>query len=335
MTNATKTLALVFAGSLVLAFATSWQWDSASSAAFQEEVLPVDTSAVHTVRIASPDRPTLRLTRSTGGWVVSSADTAATYPASPDAVGDLLRSVPGLAVAAVATRRPEKHPRYGVDSTGTTLTLLDASGERLGALVLGRTQFRDAAGGGSAGGALQRRRRTGTTSTDVRPPEQPDVYAVEASLRSFSAWDLTGWRDKRLWSVSRAQVQRIDFSYPADSSFAIRRVAAPDTAATPAAWVSAGDTLSQRRVSPLLRVLTAPRADAFAEALSPSDLQDAPYTLRLHLADGTQRTLRLSPAPAGSFYRAAADEYPYVAELRDGAWDDSVLQGRSTFLSDD
>lgn len=335
MTNATKTLALVFAGSLVLALATSWQWDSASSAAFQEEVLPVDTSAVHTVRVASPDRPALRLTRTTDGWVVSSADTAATYPASPDAVGELLRSVPGLSVEAVATRRPAKYPRYGVDSTGTTVTLLDASGERLGALVLGRTQFRDAVGGGSGRGPLQRRGRTGTTISYVRPPEQPDVYAVEASLRSFSAWDLTDWRDKRLWSVSRAQVQQIDFDYPADSSFAIRRGAAPDTAASAAAWVSAGDTLSQRRVSPLLRTLTAPRADTFADALSPSDLQDAPYTLRLHLADGSLRTLRLSPAPTGSFYRAAADGYPYVVELRDGAWDDSVLQGRSTFLSGD
>lgn len=335
MTNATKTLALVFAGSLVLALATSWQWDSTSSAAFQNEVLPVDTSTVQTIRIAGPDRPTLRLTRSDGNWRVSSADTTATYPASPDAVGKLLRSVPGLAIEAVATRRPAKHPRYGVDSTGTTLTLLDASGERLGALVLGRTQFRDAAGGGAAGGPLQRRRRTGTTITYVRPPEQPDVYVVEASLRSFSAWDLTDWRDKRLWSVSRAQVQRIDFSYPADSSFTLRRVTAPDTAAAPETWVSAGDTLSQRRVSPLLRTLTAPRADGFAEALSPSDLQNAPYTLRLHLADDTQRTLRLSPAPTGSFYRAAADGYAYVAELREEAWNDSVLRGRSAFLPDD
>jgi hypothetical protein len=55
MTNATKTLALTFAGALALALATSWNWSSSSSAAFQQALLGVDTSAVQAVQIDCPN----------------------------------------------------------------------------------------------------------------------------------------------------------------------------------------------------------------------------------------------------------------------------------------
>jgi hypothetical protein len=128
MTNATKTLALIFASTLALALATSWSWSTASSAAFQEQLLAVDTSAVQAVRIERPSRPSIRLAQTDNGWRVSPGDTSATYPAGTRAVDRLLGTVPALEVSAVATRQPDKHPRYGVDSTGTTVTMLGGRG---------------------------------------------------------------------------------------------------------------------------------------------------------------------------------------------------------------
>jgi hypothetical protein len=330
MTNATKTLSIVFVGTLALSLAASWRWEPAS-AAFEEELLAVDTSAVQAVRIASPERPTVRLERADAGWTVAPADTTAAYPASTRAVNRLLSTLPSLQVGAVATRQPRKHPRYGVDSTGTTVTMLGTEDAPLGRLIVGRTQFRTSQAGRQRRSPLQRRRRGGTPITYVRPPEQPDVYSVEHSLRTVSGRSVDDWRDKSIWAVSRADVQRIDFRYPADSAFTVRRVAPADSAAAQRAWVSAGDTLSQSEVSPALRMLTAPRASAFANSLSPNDLGAPLYTLRLHLSSGARRTLRLFRAP-GSFYRATADGYPYVAEVRRGRWDRSVLRGRSAFL---
>lgn len=337
MTNATKTLALVFAGSVVLALATSWSGSGPSSAAFQSNLLAVDTSAVQAIRIERPNAPTVKLERDDDGWAVAPADTSATYPANRQAVSDLLRTLPNLSVGAVTTRQADKHPRYGVDSTGTRIAMLGAGGKPLGELIVGRTRMRQPQRRGRAQSPMQRmRRRRGTPVTYVRPPGRPDVYSVEQSFGTITGRSVADWRDKQIWAVDRAQIRRIDLRYPADSSFALRRAAPSDTAAAaaPDTWLSAGDTLRTSDVSSMLRTLSSPTADGFVEGATPDAFGDALYTIRLQTADGSRRALRLRPAPDDQHYLAAADGFPYVVELRKSPWDSSVLRGRSALLKD-
>ena len=143
------------------------------------------------------------------------------------------------------------------------------------------------------------------------------------------------WREKQMWGLARSDIQRIDFQYPADSSYTLRRVTSSDTASTRDAWVSAGDTLSQSAVSSMLRVLSSPQADGFAETTSPEAFREAVYAIRFRLSDGTQRSLRLRPASNDRQYLAVADDFPYVAELQKDRWDRSVLKGRAALLSGD
>lgn len=333
MTNATKTLAIIFAGTLALALATSWSWSTTSSAAFQQNLLAVDTSAVQAIQIDRLDRPTVRLERTSAGWSVAPTDTSVTYPASARSVNQLLSILPSLQVSAVATRQPDKHPRYGVDSTGTKVTMLGADDEQLGQLLVGRTQFQRSQSGGRRRNPMRRRR--GTPITYVRSPNKPDVYSVEQSLRSITSRSAEDWRDRTIWTVDRTRIQRVDFRYPADSSFTARRVPRGDTARTPDAWVSAGDTLSQSSVSSMLRTLSSPRADGFVESKAPEDLGEAPFEIRLHFADGSRRAVQLRPNLSGKYYIATATGYPYVAQLRADSWDRTVLQGRSAFLKNE
>ncbi len=335
MTNATKTLSLLFAGSVLLALLTSWGWSSSSSAAFQEELLAVDTAQVQAVHIDRSDGSSLRLRRADNGWTVTPNDGSEKYSASPQAIDRLFSTLPSLRVNAVATRQPEKHARYGVDSTGTRVTLLDADDEPLGQLYVGQTQMQRPQSGGSR--QQLRRQQRGSLITYVRPDGQPDVYSVEAPLRSVVGRPLTDWRDKQIWAVDRSKIRRIEFDYPADSSFTITRLAPSDTAstATPDSWISEEDTLDAGAVSPLLRTLASPRASGFINDLSPDTFGDAPYTIRLHLADDTQRTLRLRPAEESDNYAATAETYPYVVELNASQWDRSVLQGRDELLTED
>ena len=336
MTNATKTLALVFAGSVALALATSWSWSGTSSAAFQANLLAVDTSAVQAVRIERSDGPSVRLERGDDGWTVAPADTSATYPASTQAVSDLFRSLPNLEVGAITTRQADKHPRYGVDSTGTRIAMLGAGGEPLGELIVGRTRMRRPQRQSRAQNPMQRmRRRRGTPVTYVRLPDRPDVYSVEQSFGTITSRNVEDWRDKQIWAVDRAQIRRIDLRYPADSSFTLRRAAPSDTtaAATPDTWVSAGDTLRTSDVSSMLRLLSSPTAEGFVEGATPNAFGDALYTIRLQTADGSQRVLRLRPGPGDQHYVATADGFPYVVELRKSPWDNSVLRGRSALLT--
>ena len=337
MTNATKTLAIIFAGTLALALATSWSWSTTSSAAFQQNLLAVDTSAVQAIRIEHWNRPSVRLERTEEGWSVVPTDTSVTYPASNQSVEQLLSTLPTLQVNAVATRQPDKHPRYGVDSTGTMITMLGGDDEQLGQLLVGRTQIQRPQSGGRRRNPMRRRRR-GTPITYVRAPDKPDVYSVEQSLRSITNRSAEDWRDRTIWTVDRTRIQRIDFRYPADSSFTARRVSPTDTATTSDAWVSAGDTLSRSSVSSMLRTLSSPRADGFVESKAPEDLGEAPFEIRLYLSQqqsGSPRTLQLRPNLSGKYYIATATGYPYVAQLRAGTWDRSVLKERSAFLKNE
>lgn len=336
MTNATKTLALLFAATVALAALTSWGGDGTSSAAFQGRLLAVDTSAVQAVRIERSDGPTVRLRRSDTTWVVAPADTTATYPAAPQAVNQLLTTLPSLQVSAVATRQPDNHPRYGVDSTGTQITLLGSGDEPLGTLIVGRTRIRRSQSQGRTQNPMQRmqRRRGGTPITYVRTPDRPDVYSVEQGLRSLTRRGVEEWRDRRLWAVDRTTIQRIDFTFPGDTSFTMQRAAPSDTASAvgPSTWVSRGDTLSSGEVSSTLRTLASPQADGFVEGTRPDDLGEPRYRIRLHLKDGSQRTLRLYP-PTDGAYRGVAGGFDYVVRLQTSTWDE-VLRGRSAFLSD-
>jgi hypothetical protein len=333
MTNATKTLAIIFAGSLAIAFATSWSWSSSSSTAFQEKLLAVDTSAVQAVRIERSDGPTVRLERAESGWSVAPSDTTATYPASATAVQDLLRTLPSLQVNTITTRQTNKHPRYGVDSTGTRITMLGSGGESLGSLIVGRTRIRrPQRGQGQNPMRRMRRQRRGSPITYVRRPDKPDVYSIETSLSPITSRSIDDWRDKQLWAVDRSKIRQIDVTVPGDSSFTMRRAAPSDTAsaAAPDTWLSAGDTLKTAEVSSMLRTLSSPTADGFVEGASPDDFSGARYTVRLQTADGTRRTLRLRPDREN--YVAVADGFPYVVTLPKSSWDSSVLQGRSALL---
>jgi hypothetical protein len=335
MTNATKTLAVLFAGTLVLAVASTWGGSAPSSAAFQGQLLTVDPSAVQALRIDRPQAPPVRLTRSADGWTVSPPDTAATYPVRPQSADQLLDRLAGLQVRAVPTRQPENHPRYGVDSTGARIALLGDGGEPLGRLVVGRTRMRQPQSRGGQTPTQRMQQRRGSPITYVRVPDRPDVYSVEQSLRSVAQRSIDDWRDARLWAVDRSTIQQIDFSFPGDSSFTMRRAAPADTASAvgPSTWVSEGDTLSSTAVSPLLRTLAAPEADGFVEAAPADGLDPGRYNIQVHLRDGSRRTLHLRPSPDGT-YRATSEEVDFVARLQGGRWDD-LLRGREALLPAD
>lgn len=338
MTNATKTLAIIFAGTLVLALAATWGGGSTSSAAFQGRLLPVDTAQVQTVRIERSDAPTIRLERSDGAWSVAPADSSVTYPANARTVRQVLQTLSSLDVSAVATRQSDKHPRYGVDTTGTTVAMLGADGEPLGQLIVGRTQMQGPPASGQGQNPMQRmRQRRGMTPiTYVRSPDKPDVYSVERSLSSVASRSVEDWRDKRIWTVDQSQIQRVEFSYPADSSFTMQRVVQRDTTAggpaSSGTWISEGDTLATSETSSMLRMLSSPEADGFAEGTSPDALDNARYSVRLQLGEGSSRTLRFYPSDDGANYLVSAEGYPYVARVEASRWDQNVLQGRPSLL---
>lgn len=308
MTNATKSLAVVFIVLLVVTVAMKWSSGPEASQAFRSELVSVDTAAVKKMVINHPLNPTVTLKKDNGGWNVT-GQKPEIYPADARSVENAISRLNNLSVNSVATRQPDKYTRYKVDSTGIKVSLYDGE-EQLQSIYVGGMQ------------------RAGRRSINnyVRLADENAVYVVEGFLKSTFSKGINDWRDKQIWDLEQSNISRVNFLYPADSSFTIRKVKGKQ-------WVSAGDTLSQTSVSTTLSRLANFRASGFADSLSVDDFGKEKYAVQLELTGGERRRFRLRESPADTtIYLGVTERYPYVFTLRKSTWDDYVLKSREELL---
>lgn len=311
MTNATKSLAIIFVVLLVLTAAVKWSSGPAASEAFRSSLFEVDTAQVNKVTIESPVNPTLTFQRSNQQWNVS-GETQETYPADRNKIIRAINELNGLTINSVATRDPEKFTRYKVDSTGVKISMYDDD-DLLNSIFVGAPQR-----------AGQR-----SLNTHVRLFDEDAVYTVEGFLRRQFPLNLNDWRDKIVWNVDQSNISRVDFLYPADSSFTIEKVGTR-------AWVSDGDSLSYTTVNTVLSRLDRVNASGFADSLSTDAFGTEKYALQIELSGGERRRLRLKETPADStVYLGTHPDFPYVFSLSKNTWDDYVLKSRDELLEEE
>lgn len=310
MTNATKTLAIIFVVLLAVAGVQVWISNPGSSEAFRHKLVDVDTARVDRVEIAPPGgKAPIELKKDADGWTVSQHGEGERYPADGGAVRNALAQLQGLQVKSVVTRDTSKFTRYKVDSTGTRLTLY-AGGQPLSTLylgapqVMGRSEF----------------------NSYVRPGDEQAVYTVDGFLGARFNRKINDWREKSVWYIDRSKISRVDFLFPADSSYSLQSVGN-------GRWISAGDTLKTGEVQALLSQLSEVRAESFADSLKKDQFGSERYAIHLQLKDGAQKRIRLKPDTKDARrYLAVTPGFPYVFTLNRRNWDDTVFKSRSGLL---
>ncbi len=309
MTNATKTLSTILILVVALTLGVKLSSHSSSSKAFRSSIVNVDTAMVNKVIINKPTKGKKVILKKNGAdWKVSGATNTA-YPADGRQVDQAINQLTHLQVKSVATRNPENYTRYKTDSTGTKVLLMNGD-KQLAGLIIGAPQF------------VSRRE----FNSYVRPVNDKSVYAVNGFLGSSSSTDVNQWRDKGVWKLDKEQITGVDFQFPADSSYNIKRV--KDNK-----WVSNGDTLKQSSVRSILNQFSPLRAEGFVDSLSASDFGKPLYAIQLHLKNGSQKTLRLKPLEGDSTaFEATASAYPYVFTLNKSTWENTVLKARKGLL---
>lgn len=310
MTNATKTLLITFISLVVLTALVKWTSGPASSEAFSTTLVDVDTAQVNRVVIEKPTEDySIRLVGNSSGWKVARSDRETEYEADTDLIRRAVDRLTDLNVKAVVTRDPDKFTRYKVDSTGTKISLF-RNDELLAGIVVGAPQF------------VGRRE----FNNYVRPVDEEAVYSVEGLLESTFNRNLDQWRNKQVWEVDRKRISRVEFMFPADSSYSIQRAGDQQ-------WVSQSDTLNWSGVNTVLNRLESLRAGGFVDSLSASNFGKELYGVQLHLEDGSQRTIKLKVDDQDdSNFIATATGFPYVFSLNKSSWMNSVLKPRSELL---
>ncbi len=309
MTKATKSLAIIFVVLLALTAAVKWSSGPAASDAFRSSLFEVDTTQVNRMTIESPVNPTLTFQQNNGQWNVSGEETETTYPADSTSIYRAIEELNGLTINSIATRNPDKYTRYKVDSTGTKISFYNDS-DLLNSIFVGAPQ------------------KVGQSAVNsyVRLLDEDVVYTVEGFLRRQFSLNLNDWRDKIVWDVDQTNISRVDFLYPADSSFTIQKVGHNE-------WVSDGDSLSYTSVSTVLSRLDRLAARGFADSLSTDAFGTEKYALQIELSSGERRRLRLKESPSdASVYLGTHTDFPYVFTVDKNTWDDFVLKPREEFL---
>lgn len=311
MSNATKSLAIIFAVLVVITGLVKWSSGPAESEALRKGLATFDTTAVDKIVIDRPTNdPSILLTRSKNVWnVEQDREESGVYPAASGKISRAMQELKNMEILAVVSRNESEYPRFKVDSTGTRVSLYDGA-EQLESVILGAPQ-------------MESRRQF---NNYVRPADEEAVYTVSGFVSSTFNQDWDAWRNKKVWNLNRQDLQHVEFDYPADSSYTV-------TKATPNSWVAGNDTVNTSVMATVVDKLSRLNAKGFEQDVTKETFGEPLYTLRLQLTNGDQKNIELRPNPNNNNeYIGRTDDFPYIFTLDKNSWDNQVLKPRRELL---
>lgn len=310
MTNATKTLSIIFVVLLVITGIVKISSNPGSSEAFRKKIVQVDSSKVNKLVIDRPNNQgNIVLAKNGENWKVQAEGESESYPADADAIKRAIGQVNQLQVKGVVTHDKDEYTRYKVDSLGTDLKLYNGD-QQLAGVIVGAPQI------------LSQREY----NTYVRAEGDQTVYSVNGYLNSTFNRDVNGWRDKTVWKVDKPDISRIDFLFPADSSYSIEKSGSNS-------WISDNDTLKTTAVGTIVDHLSDLTAKGFVDSTNVDNFGKELYAVQMQLNNGTQKTLRFRKAAGDdNHYQVVASDYPYVFTVSKYTWDQSVFKPRQKLL---
>ncbi|HQA76307.1 MAG TPA: DUF4340 domain-containing protein [Salinivirgaceae bacterium] len=181
------------------------------------------------------------------------AKDAESYKADIQTVESILKDLSTMNIQRVVSRDKSKLQENEIDDSLGTRIKLFSKNKQLTDLVIGRFSYRQTGQGG-----IQ-------LSTMVRLANEYDVYSIEGSLSMSVRRDFDGFRDKTIAKFDPENVQNIEFSYPADSSFTLTR--------SGDIWLINQDTVEIGKVVNYLNDIKDARANAFATDFNPENAE--------------------------------------------------------------
>jgi hypothetical protein len=166
------------------------------------EALTIDTAGVDHVKLypAIENRKEINLTKEGHAWKVSSGQVTAS--ANKELVRLMLTRLASLKPERIVTRKQEKWHDYEVgDSTGSEVIIL-SGGKETDKIRIGKEQM---------------------DLTFVRKSNDDEVYGVAGMIASSFNKKFNDWRDQTFLKVDVTKINRVTFTYPADSGFVLKK----------------------------------------------------------------------------------------------------------------
>jgi hypothetical protein len=213
-----RLLLIILVGLLSIFLITRFTKVRNTSKTLRTDLVSIDTSQVTEILLypTAEKGAEIQLLREGNQWNVSNSQILAA--ADKNAVLNMLGELGQIKAQQLVTRSGSGRIQYQVnDSLGTRVMVKEGKKTSLD-LVVGRFHYEPAPGGYNMYGQNQ-----GTAKTYVRLTGEDEIYSTEGFLAMSINQNFSRWRDQAITRISKSQLSRISFDYPADSGFVAQK----------------------------------------------------------------------------------------------------------------
>lgn len=243
--------------------------------------LKVDTALVTEVRLypSGEQRREVKLLKDGKRWKVIRDDITARTESYQ--VNNLLNAIAGLKPERIITRKKENWNEYEVgDSTGVQVKIFNRDAA-LAVLWIGKES---------------------NGNTYVRRSDQDEVFAVNGGLLGTFNKPFNDWRDKSFLRLPIDSVTAIDFRYPADSGFVVKKASGR--------WTLGEAIPDSVKIVSYLSSLRSKKMYTFVDDFNPSN--EATFVIRF---DGARKPLTTVKA-----WKSTDDKLILTSSLQEGVY---------------
>lgn len=174
---------------------------------FKDSLMQVNSDAIDQIQLfqKSGKERKIEFKRNGGKWTVSQNNTS--YPADSQSIMDLINSLNPLKTESVISSNPNHFKDYElVDSIATRVQLMQGS-TLLADLLVGKLEM----------SSYQ------NMNTYVRLFDDKVVYSVAGDLSMKANRNIDAYRNHQVIEGNKADWSKLEFTYPADSSFVLEK----------------------------------------------------------------------------------------------------------------
>lgn len=266
---------------LLLGVIAVWYFDSRrGDSSFDGSVIKIDSAAIDKIAIKLPGNPNeILLSKKDGMWMVASGDNL--YKADTAIVPTILRQYSHLKADRLVARDPSKWKEYELtDSLAMRVTFYEA-GETTADLMLGKFSYSQRPGSNPYGGGGY------SVTTFVRRAGDKEILAVPDFLKSMFPTRPNDYRNKHLSHIDKNLALKIEFHYPADSSFVLQKNGHQ--------WMIGDQPADSVAVERFVGSFSWLTGQDFLDGFKAPVAGEAPYSLTIELSTGEPVTFKAWP----------------------------------------
>jgi len=185
---------------------------------FDMEIIKVDTSLISSINIINPKQEnTIEIYKDNDKWYVKQANNKSL--ADDATVNHMLKTIADFKIQNVVGTNESKWEEYKLnDSLATNVQFFNSQNQLIKDVYIGKFIYKQ-----NDSPYQQQGRNNGVGLTYVRLAKAPESFIIEGFLPMTFNRKFNDFRNQRILTVKKDQIDQVSFKYPGDSSFVLAR----------------------------------------------------------------------------------------------------------------